>query len=117
MASSSRLPLRQEWERLEGVEVGWRPDTRRHRRWQVYRFDPQNRVAAGSSVRPSKPGGGRFAGLGLKTASASDVAGWRLRRARGVIAKLAPRRSEVVKAVCPSGGPIKNLTVLPLRGI
>ena len=66
-------------------------------------------------VRASKPGGGRFAGLDLKTGDASGAAEWRLRKARGVIAKLASRRNEVVNAACPSGGPIKNWTVLPLR--
>ena len=43
MASSSTLPVRWEHERLEGVGACQRLDTRRHQRWQVYRFGPQNR--------------------------------------------------------------------------
>ena len=54
MESSSRLPVRRECERLEGVETWRRPDTRRHRRWQVYRFGPQNRMEAGFMVWASK---------------------------------------------------------------
>jgi len=38
------------------------------------------------------------------------------RRASGAIAKLASRRSEVVKAMCPSSAPTKSWTILPLRG-
>ena len=63
--------------------------------------------------------GGRFAGLGLKTRGTSSAAGWWLQRAHGVIVKLALRRSEVVKAMCPSksGGLVKTWIVLPLRVI
>lgn len=40
---------------LEGVmALGGRLDTRRHRMWQVYRFGPQNRTAAGLPVWASK---------------------------------------------------------------
>ena len=38
------------------------------------------------------------------------------RRASGAITKLASRRSEVVKAMCPSSAPTKSWTILPLRG-
>ena len=62
-------------------------------------------------------GGGRFAGLGLKTRGASGAAGWRLQRARGVFAKLASRRREVVKTAYFSGTPTKSWTVLRLMGI
>ena len=72
---------------------------------------------AGLPVWASKPNCGSFAGLGLKTGGASGAAAWRMRRARGVIAKLVSRRSEVVKAACPSGGPVKSWMVLPLMGI
>jgi len=61
--------------------------------------------------------GGRFAGLGLKTGGTFGAAGWPSQRTRGAIAKLVSRRSEVVKAACLSGGPIKCWTVLPLSGI
>jgi len=57
MASSSRLPVRRECERLEGVKAWRRPDMRQHRRWQVCRFGPQNRTSAGFSVWASKLGG------------------------------------------------------------
>ena len=42
VTSSSRLPMRRERERLEDVKIWRRPDTRRHRRRQVYQFRPQN---------------------------------------------------------------------------
>ena len=61
-------------------------------------------------------GGGRFIGLGLKTGGASGAAAWRLQRARGIIAKLVSRRSEVVKTACPSVAHTKKWTDLPLRG-
>ena len=68
-------------------------------------------------VRASKPGGGRFAGLDLKTGDASGAAEWRLRKARGVIAKLASRRSKVVKASCSSDEGWKSWMDLPPEGI
>ena len=43
MVSSSRLPVRRECERLEGVKTWRRLDTHPHRRWQVCRFGHQNR--------------------------------------------------------------------------
>ena len=51
MASSSRLPVRRECERLEGVKAWRRPDMRQHRRWQVCRFGPQNWVATSRRMR------------------------------------------------------------------
>jgi len=72
---------------------------------------------AGLPVWASKPGAGEFTGLDLKTGGASGAARrWR-RRTRGIFANLASRRSEVVKAACPSDGPVKTWTILPLRGI
>lgn len=72
---------------------------------EVYRFGPQNQAEAGLPVWALKPGG------------TSGGAGWRLRRARGIITKLASRQSEVVKVACLSGAPIKSWTVLPLEVI
>ena len=75
-------------------------------------------------------GGGRFIGLDLKTGQmqicrfrpqinrgASGEVGWQLRRACGVIVKLASRRNEFVKAACLLEALRKNWTVLLLRGI
>ena len=90
---------------------------RRYRRWQVYRFWPQNWVQAGLPVWASKPGGCRFAGLDLKTEGTSDAARWWLRRSRGIIAKLVSRQSEVVKVACLSGAPRKIWMALLPRGI
>ena len=67
-------------------------------------FGPQNHRA------------GRFPGLGLKTGGEPGAAVASRRRARGVIAKLASRRSKVVKAACPSDARIKTWTKMPLRG-
>ena len=89
MASSSRLPVRRERGRHEGIKTWGSPDMRRQLRWQVYRFEPQNQAAAGLPVWVSKPDGGRFARLGLRTGGASCVAEWQLRRACGVITMLA----------------------------
>ena len=86
------------------VALGGRSDMRRHRMSQVYRFG-------------LKIGWRWFTGLSLKTGGASGVAGWRWRRTRSVIVKLASRRSKIVKAACPSGGPVKTWTVLPPRGV
>ena len=59
-------------------------------------------------------GNGRFTGLDLKTGGAFGAARWLLRKARGVIAKLASRRSEVVKTPCPSDAPSGRWTKMPL---
>ena len=93
MVRSSRLLMRQERERLEGVEA-----------WREVGHASISELA-GLPVWASKPSVGRFTGLDLKTGSAS---GWRLRRVRDVIAKFALRRSEVVKATCPSSAPVKT---------
>ena len=55
----------------------------------------------------SKPGAGRFTGLGLKTGCASGAVDWQWWRARGVIVKFASRRRKVVKVARPSGGRVK----------
>ena len=56
MASSSRLSMLRERERLEGVKT-WRMwDMRRHRRWLVYRFRPRNRAVQILPVWTSKLG-------------------------------------------------------------
>ena len=110
-ASSSRRPVRGS-ERLGRQDLGggrtrvyieevaWRPSGDGRFGW----FGPQNHQA------------GRFTGLGLKTGGASGAAGWAVWRTRGVIAKLASRRSKVVKAACPSDAPGKSWTKTPLRG-
>ena len=72
---------------------------------------------AGLPIWASKPSGGSFASLDLKTGDVSGAIGWWLRRARGVIAKLALRQSEVIKAVCLSRALTKCWMVLLLRGI
>ena len=54
--------------------------------------------------------------MDLKTGGASGATGWLLWMARDVIAKIALRRSEVMKAACLSGGLIKIWMVLPLEG-
>ena len=82
MASSSRLLVRREHERLEGIEAWQRLDTRRHQ--------------------------SRHVSIWIKTRGASGAVGWWRWRARGVIVKLASRRSRVVKAACLSGGPVKS---------
>ena len=58
----------------------------------------------------------RFTGLGLKTGGESGAAGCSRWRARGVITKLASRRSEVVKAACPFDSSRKRWTNMPLSG-
>nr|TKW13032.1 hypothetical protein SEVIR_5G073233v2 [Setaria viridis] len=81
-------------------EVAWRPSEDGRFGW----FGPQNHRA------------GRFPGLSLKTRGEPGAAGASRRRARGVIAKLASRRSKVVKTACPSDARIKTWTKMPLRG-
>ena len=56
MASSIRLLIRREHEKLEDVKAWQRPDTHRHRRWQVCQFGPQNREQVGLPVWVLKPG-------------------------------------------------------------
>ena len=96
MVRSRRLLMLQERERLEGVEV-----------WREVGHASISELA-GLPVWASKPSVGRFTGLDLKTRSASGAAGWQLRRVCDVIAKFALRRSEVVKATCPSSAPVKT---------
>ena len=72
-------------------KVAWRPSGHGRFRW----FGPQNHCAC------------RFLGLGLKTGGAFGAVGLARRRARGAIVKLASRRSEVVRATCPSDASIK----------
>ena len=86
--------------RVDTEEVARRPSEDGRFGW----FGPQNHRR------------GRFSGLGLKTGGESGVAGAPRRRARGTIAKLASRRSEVVKVACPSDAPKITWTKMPLRG-
>ena len=66
-SKSGRLLVRWKCKRLEGVKAWQRLDTQQYQRQQVYRFGPQNQVAAGLLVCASKPSGDKFADLGLKT--------------------------------------------------
>ena len=74
MVSSSRLPVRRERGRHEGIKNWGSPDMRRQLRWQVYRFELQNQAAVGLPVWVSKSDSGRFASLGLRTRGASCAA-------------------------------------------
>ena len=56
MVSSSRLPVRRERGRHEGIKTWGSPDMRRQLRWQVYRFELQNQAAVGLPVWVSKSG-------------------------------------------------------------
>jgi len=87
MASSSRLLVRRELERLEGVKAWGRSDTRRH-----------------------------LVGLGLKTEGSFGAVGLPRWRTRGTIVKFASRQSKVVKTAYPSDAHIKSRAILPLRG-
>ena len=60
-------------------------------------------------------GGGRFAGLGIKTGGASGATGWRSWRARVAIAKFAFRRSKVVQEMCSSNAPRNANDVIHTR--
>lgn len=112
MVSSSRLPMRGVQKTWRRRGTWWRPDTRRYRegrnskrRWTVWVVGPQNHHAR------------RLPGLGRKTWGVSCVAGWRRWRTRGIITKVASRRSYVMKVACPSTSSIKGWTILPLEGI
>lgn len=83
--------LGRDWTRVDIEEIAWRPSGDGRFQW----FEPQNHRA------------GRFPGLGLKTGGASNVPGSLRWRAHGAIAKLALRRSEVVKAACVSDASTK----------
>ena len=104
--SSRRSVRRARANDLKASRLGGRSDTRRHRR-----FD----LKIGESV--TSCGGVREGLIGLTSKPGADLARSRSgRRACGAVAKLASRRSEVMKAACPSVARTKGWTILPLRG-
>ena len=104
---SSRRPVwRVRANDSKASRLGGRSDTHRHRRFDL---KTEESVTSCDGVREDL--------IGLASKSGADLARSRSgRRAHGAIAKLASRRSEVVKAACPSGVSIKNWTNLSLRG-
>ena len=81
---------------------------------------------AGFGGLATKPSGGRFHGLGLKTmgedsARPGQVAkarrGASIRRTRGVITELASDGSKVVVDAVPAGRIFAKMSNLPLRGV
>ena len=88
--------------------LGGRSDTCRHRRFDRFGLKTGESVTSCGNVREGL--------IGLASKSGADMARSRSgQRAHDVIAKLASRRSEVVKTACLFGAPVKRWTTLLLR--
>ena len=109
-------------ERLEGVKARREVGHASTSRFDCFGLKTGELVTSCGGVREgltglaSKPGETGLTGLGLKTGGVDLARSRSGRRARGAIAKLASRRSEVVKATCPSVAPTKSWMILRLRG-